>query len=129
MNRGAAALLVTILAAAAHGADAAALHVVACRNVVCSTSLPEHAGDAAFAWIWSESAAPVRVGEADLFAGDVALAARLDPRSPRMTFAFRRAATAKPLILIAAPIRMWTEVPEPLLPHYPVPKGGRLNLP
>ncbi len=77
------------------------------------------------AWVWSETSAPRRVEAEEL--GRVAapedrlrLTVRVPYPGERLPPGYR---------VRAAPQAMWGEVPEDLLPQWPVPESGRLRLP
>lgn len=78
------------------------------------------------AWTWGAGRAPRRLEPAQI--GRAPLpedSARLEVR------VVRRAAGPVPedLHLIAAPAEMWREVPEELLPSWPVPREGKVSIP
>jgi hypothetical protein len=114
-----------LLIVACSAARAGEYSVAACSHAVCTSRL-EPGAKPAYIWIWSDESAPLRVD------GDqaTALVAPVD-HVPRMAvFVVRpRAASDLPLKLIAAPTRMWTEVPETMLPRFDVPKNGRVEIP
>lgn len=72
----------------------------------------------AHAWSWSGRSAPRRV-EPD----------RLGERLPETAARLRVRGGRPGLRLVAAPVAMWRDVPEDLLPSWPVPAGGTLDLP
>nr|MDP9121893.1 carboxypeptidase-like regulatory domain-containing protein [Acidobacteriota bacterium] len=78
-------------------------------------------------WTWTERRAPRRL-LAERIGRD-----RLPDDDARLAVAvIRREAGQKSpadLRLIAAPTEMWIEVPEALLPSWPVPKDGKLSIP
>jgi hypothetical protein len=96
--------------------------VAACSHAVCASRL-EPGAKPEYVWIWSEQSAPVR-----LDAGQAPA-----PSAPSPRIAVRvvrpRASSDHPLKLIAAPTRMWVEVPETMLPRFDVPKSGRVEIP
>lgn len=78
-----------------------------------------------YAWAWSADSAPRRVaaeriGKARLEASPEKLSIRVAGWNPR-TMAGAR--------ILAGPRAMWSEIPEPLLPVWPVPQGGRIDIP
>ncbi|HYX25691.1 MAG TPA: carboxypeptidase-like regulatory domain-containing protein, partial [Thermoanaerobaculia bacterium] len=80
-----------------------------------------------YAWVWSEIRAPRRVEAKGLGKPSPggADAARLAIRIVRPQGS-RPAAGAR---VIAAPLAMWNDLPEDLLPSWPVPADGRLSIP
>lgn len=82
------------------------------------------------AWMWSGWQAPRRVEPSRLRsgpprqAGPYLDAARLDLR-----VVLPKDGAAAKLAWIAAPVPMWADVPEDLLPRWPVPATGRLSIP
>ncbi len=77
-------------------------------------------------WLWSRESAPVRLP----------MPARppvsLEPAAEWLEVVLTTppdAARAPERRVIAAPVAMWREVPEGLLPSWPVPEDGRLRLP
>lgn len=100
------------------------MHAVACRDdsgCVDSAEALEHAD---FVWIWSDAAPPTRFLPADATA---VLAKGPAPDIVGTINVLRRGDAA--LEMIAAPVRMWEEVPEPLLPRFDVPKNGIVRIP
>ncbi len=92
-------------------------------RVAAMTDQPPEAG-LDHAWIWSADSAPQRIDARELDqklprAGQH-LAVRIDAEHPK--------ALAE-AYLIAAPVDMWAEIPEDLLPTWPVPAAGKLDLP
>ena len=88
---------------------------------------PDQLKDAQAVWVWSSVHEPQRLTPAALFK-------RNRPRLGTGRTVLVRAPAAKQwtsadLRLIAAPVEMWREVPEPLLPSWPVPKSGRVEIP
>lgn len=78
------------------------------------------------AWVWSERTAPRRI------AGNPAQGAMISTDRERLEVRVVRPAALSrqvPLRVIAAPLPLWTDLPEDLLPSWPVPPGGRLTLP
>lgn len=86
----------------------------------------EQQAEVVSAWTWSSRRAPRRVAPARIglerFSEDHA---RLDVR------VIRRSDQAPPadLRILAAPVEMWVEVPEPALPSWGVPQDGRVAIP
>jgi hypothetical protein len=82
----------------------------------------ERREDVSHAWAWSDGAAPRRI-EVDRIGRQplVADTARLQVHVPDA----QALAGAR---VIAGPIQMWEEVPEDLMPSWPVPRDGRLGL-
>ncbi len=86
----------------------------------------EQVGRASSVWAWSARTAPRRVElrgiRPDALPVDAArLAVRVERRAPGRAPADLR--------LVAAPIEMWTSLPETVLPFWPVPADGRLSIP
>ncbi|HEY4573072.1 MAG TPA: carboxypeptidase-like regulatory domain-containing protein, partial [Thermoanaerobaculia bacterium] len=88
---------------------------------------PQRMQGAKAVWVWSPLREPRRLTPEML---------RKEDRpffGPARTILVRvpaaREKTAAGLRLIAAPVEMWREVPEPLLPSWPLPKTGRLEIP
>ncbi len=79
------------------------------------------------AWVWSERSAPRRIDAADF--------GKEPPPEDRGRLKVRIASTSASqrlppgLRLLAAPAEMWGQVPEHLLPAWPVPEQGRLAIP
>jgi hypothetical protein len=123
VNRAPGISLLLILACSAARADE--YSVAACSHAMC-TSRIEPGAKPAYVWIWSDRSAPVRL-EGDQAATTPAPA----DHPPRIAvFVVRpRSASDHPLKLIAAPTRMWVEVPETMLPRFDVPKSGRVEIP
>lgn len=74
-------------------------------------------------WAWSENLAVVRLSEAELGR------ARPDERLARLKVRLRAgekgsAEAARGLMVLAGPVEMWQEVPEDLLPRWPVAESG-----
>lgn len=119
----AAAFLLTVTQRA-HARQEPPASFVACAPSGCSTTRESLAG-AEFVWVWSAAAPPQRATAADtkqlvggaLRAGDSHAIVHVEPRGEAA------------LQIISAPLRMWREVPEALLPRYDVPKNGTLKLP
>jgi hypothetical protein len=127
MRRAAAAIAVLLaIAGGAHSEDSG-LRLVACRDTGCVTSSDSISG-AELIWIWSDNAPPVRVQPAE---ATKILARGLPPLAERATIRIPRSheANKSPLKVIAAPSRMWSEVPEPLLPRFDVPREGVVRIP
>ncbi|MFL6201870.1 MAG: carboxypeptidase regulatory-like domain-containing protein [Thermoanaerobaculia bacterium] len=83
----------------------------------------ERREDVSSAWAWSDGAAPRRI-EVDRIGRQRLIAdrARLQVHVPGA----QALAGAR---VIAGPLQMWEEVPEGLMPSWPVPRDGRLALP
>lgn len=75
------------------------------------------------AWAWSDSAAPRRI-ETDRIGEQ-----RLSADRKRLQVHVQGAHALLGARLIAGPLQMWEEVPEDLMPSWPVPREGRLTLP
>src|SRR6185369_10898947 len=78
------------------------------------------------AWVWSGVRPPRRIEPKDV--GEQkppGNPARLDVRVVRGS----RTRPPSEIEIVAAPLAMWREVPEHLLPHWPVPANGRLAVP
>jgi len=78
--------------------------------------------DVRFVWKWSEDLPPERVPLARIDEAPRRLSTRL-----AVSIDVRADASRAGLELVAAPLRMWQEVPEPLLPRWPVPEKGQLS--
>ncbi len=74
------------------------------------------------AWVWTERTAPRRIAAEEL--GEEPLPE--DRQQLAITVSRRGKA---PLAVRAAPVDMWTEVPEPLLPIWELPQDGALRIP
>jgi len=103
------------------------VQLIACRNADCVTSAAAIA-DADFIWVWSADAPPVRMQPREAIK---AVAHGLAAHAERSTIRISRtrAGDVTPLTVIAAPFEMWSEVPEPLLPRFRVPRDGSVSLP
>ncbi len=101
--------------------------IAACSHAVCASSLDPGAKPD-YLWFWSDHAAPVRLDGHEITSS---LPSALSVDSPRMSVrvAGSRWSSAHPVQLIAAPARMWVEVPETMLPRFEVPKSGRVEIP
>lgn len=78
-------------------------------------------------WVWSPLHEPQRLTPEQLRGKD---RPRFGAgRTILVRVSAAREGTAAGLRLIAAPVEMWREVPEPLLPSWPLPKSGRLEIP
>lgn len=75
------------------------------------------------AWVWSDGGAPRRIAPDRI--GRQPPAA--DPA--RLQIRILGASDLRDSRVIAAPLEMWREVPESLLPSWPVPRAGRLAIP
>lgn len=78
------------------------------------------------AWVWSSVASPRRLAAQSLGVQAV------PPDRSRLVVLVDRPASSKPtevLTLVAAPVEMWSQVPESLLPSFTVPAVGSLSLP
>src|SRR5947209_17772492 len=70
-------------------------------------------------WAWTTDTAPQRIGAAAL--------AKMKPLQSRwLSVHIEPARLPEPFVLIAAPVAMWEEVPENLLPSYAVKEGLRV---
>ncbi len=76
------------------------------------------------AWTWANGSAPSRVEPQDF--ND---ASEQESQELRVTLAWAGESLPAGLRLFAAPIDMWTDVPEAVLPSWPVPENGRLEIP
>lgn len=86
--------------------------------------LPEEQREAAIcAWAWSDDAAPRRI-EADRIGKE-----GLPVDKSRLKVYVPGAQALTDTRVIAGPVAMWPEVPEDLLPSWPVPREGRLAIP
>ncbi len=88
---------------------------------------PDELKGAQAVWVWSPLREPRRLMPEELHQQNRRLAGTGRTILVRVPAA-RQMRTAS-LRLIAAPVEMWSEVPEPLLPSWPVPKSGRLKIP
>ena len=115
--------LLLILACSA--ARAEEFTIAACSHGVCASRIDPGAKPA-YVWSWSDQSAPVRLEGAQT-TGSLASA----DHALRITVRVVRSRTSSdhPLKLIAAPTRMWGEVPETMLPRFDVPKSGRVEIP
>src|SRR3981081_1058968 len=99
--------------------------IVACSRGVCASKI-EPGAKPAYVWSWSDQSAPVRLD------GDQATTS-LAPADHALTISGRvvrpGSSSDHPLKLIAAPTRMWVEVPETMLPRFDVPRSGRVEIP
>ncbi len=88
---------------------------------------PDQLAGAEAVWVWSPLREPRRLTPEELQKKDrprFGTGRTILVRVP----AARQMRGARPR-LIAAPIEMWREVPEPMLPSWPLPKSGRLEIP
>lgn len=76
------------------------------------------------AWVWTSRTGPKRVLSNDLSKSLVP-----DRDTLSITVVPRADCKQEPIEVIAAPVEMWWDVPESLLPHYPLSKSGRVILP
>lgn len=78
-----------------------------------------------YAWVWSPGAAPKRHAAREL------AELRVRPTRQRLTVRLerRRGESVPQARVVAAPVEMWGEVPEPLLPSWPLPTDGMLRIP
>lgn len=76
------------------------------------------------AWVWSAVSPPRRVLPADL--GRIPQA---ETEMLRVTVLHRSDVKPGPADVVAGPVSMWQEVPEPLLPRFPAGKDGKIALP
>lgn len=81
------------------------------------------ASDAVFAWVWSESLPPRRLPVAQIDDAPRKTVGRLE-----VAIHVRADATRAGLQLVAAPLRMWQEVPELLIPRHTVPTKGPASI-
>jgi hypothetical protein len=99
--------------------------IAACSHGVCASKI-EPGARPAYVWRWSDQSAPVRLDSdqatASLVSSDDAIKMTVRVVRPRSS-------ADHPLKLIAAPTRMWVEVPETMLPRFDVPKSGRIEIP
>jgi len=84
-----------------------------------------------FAWLWSQQAAPVRLrGDAFRELRLKILGVASSPAAHVMQVTIeQRKPFPESTSLIAAPPEMWQEVPEPLLPTWPLDEEGQARLP
>lgn len=75
------------------------------------------------AWAWSDRAAPRRFEAARIGRGPLA-----DDRA-RLAVSVAGWGRGRSGRVVAAPLEMWEELPEDVLPAWPVPAGGRLSVP
>ncbi|MGZ5443613.1 MAG: carboxypeptidase regulatory-like domain-containing protein [Thermoanaerobaculia bacterium] len=118
------AVVVFALAAGRVFSSDSPVSVVACRDdsgCVASAEAMEHAD---FVWIWSDAAPPTRVLPAE--AKTILAKGPVSDIVGTINVLRRGDAAIK---IIAAPVRMWAEVPEPLLPRFDVPKSGIVRIP
>jgi len=123
-----ASLLAVVVVAAAVAARGEQLHAVFLfdRGAVKSASLDALSADelktVRAAWLWSDERTPARVTGDELRAGTV-------PKAPAAGKRLAIRVDARPAVrssgaVIAAPLRMWSEVPEPLLPVWRTDASG-----
>lgn len=118
-----AAVVLTLAATRAFSAETA-IHVVSCRADSGCDASAGSVERAEFAWIWSDDAPPVRVA-----AADVKMVLARGPAPGLVETLHVKPRGDAPVKLIAAPVAMWGEVPEPLLPRFEVPKNGVVKFP
>ncbi|HSS52452.1 MAG TPA: hypothetical protein VLX28_26205, partial [Thermoanaerobaculia bacterium] len=78
-------------------------------------------------WVWSPFEEPRRLTPEEIKKRNrprFGTGRTLQVHCPRV-----RGMTVGSLRLVAAPVEMWNEVPEPLLPAWPLPRSGRLAIP
>lgn len=123
MSRAHGISLFLILACSAARSDE--FTIAACSRGVCASKI-EPGAKPAYVWTWSDQSAPVRLD------GDQATTS-LAPAVHTPTIAVQvvrpRSSSDHLLKLIAAPTRMWVEVPETMLPRFDIPKSGRVEIP
>jgi len=78
------------------------------------------------AWVWADHSAPRRL-EADALGRDLTLEDSSRPLTVKILCVNENCPAN--LRLVAAPVDMWTDVPEGFLPNWPVPDGGELKIP
>ena len=83
----------------------------------------ERRRDVSHAWAWSDGVAPRRI-EAERIGQQ-----RLVADRSRLQVHVQGAQALVGARVIAGPLQMWEEVPEDLMPTWPVPREGRLSLP
>ncbi|HEX4959965.1 MAG TPA: carboxypeptidase-like regulatory domain-containing protein [Thermoanaerobaculia bacterium] len=94
---------------------------------VLSLASSDRLASAEAVWVWSPFEEPRRLTPEELKKRDrprFGAGRTLQVRCPGVG-----EMTAGSLRLIAAPIEMWNEVPESLLPAWPLPRSGRLTIP
>lgn len=121
------ACFLILLISATTRADPPKVNVLTCRTGDCVTAA-DRISAAEYVWIWSEAAPPTRATPEEAMA---IIARGLPAHADHATVHVKRqrADDPTPLALIAAPVRMWGEVPEPLLPRYVVGKDGMVRFP
>lgn len=97
--------------------------VVACRADEGCVESAEAVARADFLWIWWRNAPPERVLPGEL--QEVIARGPTAGVSANIEVERREDAAVK---LIVAPVRMWQEVPEPLLPRFDVPRNGVVTI-
>jgi hypothetical protein len=86
---------------------------------------PESGRTIDHAWWWSPEMAPRRLGP-----GDIASARPTQDRARlAVVVVGDRDPRRGPAELVAAPVALWEELPEALLPAWPVPPDGRISIP
>lgn len=113
----------------AESASEPTFHAVACRRGICTAGWPGEEAHPEFAWVWKDGTSPVRLEEKDLQASASEVAQRLALDSKPLHVIARPLHKNGLLAVLAAPKRMWAEVPEPLLPRYPVSSEGTARIP
>ncbi len=87
---------------------------------------PDQLKGAEAVWVWSPLHEPRRLNPEELRKDD---RQRFGTgRTVLVRVPAAKEMTAAGLRLIAAPVEMWQEVPEPLLPSWPLPRSGRLQI-
>lgn len=88
---------------------------------------PNRLTGAAAVWVWSPVAAPRRLTPEEL--GKPGRSRFGTGRGVAVRIHAPREMTTAGLSLIAAPVEMWREVPESMLPSWPLPSSGHLTIP
>ncbi len=122
------AAVALLVAASAHGGDrpkSERLQVVSYADGVWTAMSDSAPGELAFGWAWSDEIPPFRFSpnrplDPKMSPDDDVRKMRLEVEPKRSAEAFR---------LRAAPKAMWLEVPESMLPSWPVPANGVIEVP